>query len=49
MTRAELLRHKIAEQESLWRHHHDQALRLARDVATLRAELAAAEQEEADR
>lgn len=43
MTRVEMLRHKIAERESLWRHHHDQALRLARDVATLRAELAAEE------
>lgn len=47
MTRAELLRHKIAEQESLW-EHRSEALRFARDLATLRAELAA-EQKEAER
>lgn len=48
MTRAELLRHKIAERESLWTWHRSEALRFARDLATLRAELAA-EQKEAER
>lgn len=42
MTRGELLEAVIAEREALWRYHHDQALRYARDLVTLRAELDAA-------
>lgn len=45
MTRVETLRAAIAYRESRWQWHHDQAVRLARDLADLRVELAKAQEE----